>query len=101
MATELIVLCVFSGIVLFGAAYCLGRAVNTAAGFAIGTPPTRQERQEVERADCRKLISLERQYAPNADSVDPEMTLMRLADGRIAKLHCDLPPDLQPTDLKD
>jgi hypothetical protein len=96
-AAELFGLLALGALVLFGILFFVGRAVTSTGDlFAPGPQPTREERQEVERAGCKELIQLRYRYTPNGDSVDPDMTLLGLTRERLADLHCPLPPDLRP-----
>jgi hypothetical protein len=87
----------FGALVLFGIFFWIGQqASNSGDLFAPGPPPSREARQEVERANCKKLIELTYRYTPEGDSVDPEVTLLGLTRERLADLHCPIPPDLRP-----
>jgi len=96
MGAEFFGLLAFGALVLGGILFFVAQAVNSADDLlTIGPPPSRDQRREIERANCKQLIQLEYRYTPNDDSVDPDMTLLRLTDERLAKLHCALPPALQ------
>jgi hypothetical protein len=45
-------------------------------------------RSEIGRADCAELSTLYSMYAPNGDSVEPDITALRLTRERQAKLGC-------------
>jgi hypothetical protein len=85
-------------LILFGILFWIGQQATTSVNnagdvIAPGRAPSREARQEVEQADCRKLIELRSRYTPAGDSVDPDVTLLRLTRERLADLHCALPPD--------
>jgi hypothetical protein len=62
----------------------------------LGPPLSSDARNEIEHANCKQLVRLDWRYAANGDSVEPDMTGLRLTEERIAELHCPLPPLLQP-----
>lgn len=97
MAAEFLGLVAIAAVIMAGILFCVGRAANSGSDLLnMGPAPTHEQRQEVERADCKMLIQLRYQYTPNGDSVNPDMTLLRLTRERLADLHCSLPLDLRP-----
>jgi hypothetical protein len=48
----------------------------------------RAARDEIARANCQKLTIIEARHTLNADSVEQDMTALRLTRERQAKLHC-------------
>ncbi len=63
-----------------------GFAVLDASG---GPDLSRAARAEIAGANCQQLSSLEAWYTPNGDSVEPDITALRLTTERQAELDCD------------